>query len=438
MRKAVILGAAGRDFHNFNVYYRDRSDYEVVAFTAAQIPGISARTYPPELAGRRYPNGIPIVPESELAALVRAREIDEVIFAYSDTSHEQVMHLASIALAAGASFTILGPRDTMLEARHPVIAVVAARTGAGKSTISRYLMSALTAAGRKPVAVRHPMPYGQLNASVERYARTQDLLGGDISIEAMEEYQQHVNEGFVVFAGVDYAWILAAAETEGDTIIWDGGNNDMAFIRPDVTLTVLDPARLHEAARYFPGEANVRAADVLVVNKVNTVPVDAIEACIAEARQLNPRAAIFRMQSVEDVDHPDLIRDRQVLAIDDGPSLTHGGMAAGVAVRAALLYGAKLVDPRAYAVGSIARAFKEYAHIGPVLPALGYGNEQLSELARTIERTPCDAVLLGTPAPLDQLIEFRQPVAHARFFARDDGATSLADTVLELLARTRR
>jgi predicted GTPase len=434
----VILGAAGRDFHNFNVFYRDRPDCEVVAFTATQIPGIGGRTYPPELAGKCYPDGIPIVPESELAALVSTRAIDEVIFAYSDTTHEQVMHLASIALAAGASFTILGPRDTMLESRRPVVAVVAARTGAGKSTISRYLMSALTAAGRKPVAVRHPMPYGQLNATVERYASAHDVLTSGISVEAMEEYQQHVNEGFVVLAGVDYARILAAAEAEGDTIIWDGGNNDMSFVRPDVTLTVLDPVRLNEAGRYFPGEVNVRAADILVVNKVNAVSVGAVEACIAEARQLNPQAALFRMHSVEDVDYPELIRNRQVLAIDDGPSLTHGGMAAGVAARAARLLGAQLVDPRAYAVGSIARAFKEHAHIGAVLPALGYGKEQLAELAKTIERTPCDAVLLGTPAPLDRLIEFRQPVARARFFARDDGADSLGGAVLELLAKTRR
>jgi predicted GTPase len=430
----VILGAAGRDFHNFNMFYRDRPDCEVVAFTATQIPGIGGRTYPPELAGKRYPDGIPIVPESELTALVRVRAIDEVVFAYSDITHEQVMHLASIALAAGASFTILGPRDTMLDSRRPVIAVVAARTGAGKSTISRYLMSALAAAGRKPVAVRHPMPYGQVNASGERYASTHGVLSSRISVEAMEEYQQHVNEGFVVFAGVDYARILAAAEAEGDTIIWDGGNNDMSFVRPDVTLTVLDPVRLNEAARYFPGEVNIRAADILVVNKVNAVSAGAVEACIAEARQLNPRAALLRMQSVEDVDYPDLIRNRRVLAIDDGPSLTHGGMAGGVAVRAARLLGARLVDPRAYALGSIARAFKEHAHIGAVLPALGYGQEQLAELARTIELTPCDAVLLGTPAPLDRLIEFRQPVARARFFARDDGTTSLCETVLELLA----
>ena len=435
MRKVVILGAAGRDFHNFNTYYRHRCDYDVVAFTATQIPGIDTRTYPAELAGSRYLAGIPIVAESELAALIRTRSVDEVVFAYSDSTHEHVMHLASIALAAGACFTILGPRDTMLESRRPVVAVVAARTGAGKSTIARYLMAAMSAAGRKPVAVRHPMPYGPLHAAAERYASESDVLDSGISVEAMEEYQQHVREGFAVFAGVDYAVVLKAAESEGDTIIWDGGNNDMPFIRPDATVTVLDPTRLHEAARYFPGEVNVRAADILVVNKVNTVSPQAVEASIAEARRLNPRAAIVRMQSIERVDRPELIRNRRVLAIDDGPSLTHGGMPGGVAMRAAHLAGAQLVDPRRYAIGSIARAFEEHAHIGDVLPALGYGEEQLRELAATIERTPCDAVLLGTPAPLERLIRIRQPVARAHFFARDDAESSLGAALLRLLDR---
>jgi predicted GTPase len=433
VRKAVILGAAGRDFHNFNVFFRDNAQYDVVAFTATQIPGISGRIYPPELSGPRYPLGIPIVAESELVSLVRSRAVDDVVFAYSDSTHEHVMHLASAALAAGASFTLLGPRDTMLSCALPVVAVVAARTGAGKSTISRYLMAALKQAGRRPVAVRHPMPYEQLSARVERYASIEELLGAGLSIEALEEYQQHVGEGSVVYAGVDYALILAAAEREADVIIWDGGNNDMSFVRPDITITVLDPGRPDQGARYFPGEVNIRAADLLVVNKINTVTDDAIRACIAEARALNERAAVICMHSVEAVDRPELIRGRRVLAIDDGPSLTHGGMAEGVAGRAARLLDARLVDPRKYALGTIADAFADYPQIGRVLPALGYGERQLEDLAATIAHAECEAVLIGTPAPLDRLIDIPHPVAFARFHARDVAGISLASRVLELL-----
>ena len=320
----------------------------------------------------------------------------------------------------------------MLAATLPVIAVVAARTGAGKSTVSRYLMAALKSAGRSPVAIRHPMPYGDLTPRVERYACVQDVCDAKISIEAMEEYQQHVAEGFVVFAGVDYVKVLQAAEAEADAIVWDGGNNDMPFLRPDVTVTVLDPVRPNQGAHYFPGEVNIRAADILLVNKVNVAQEDAVEACIDEARRLNPKARVLRMQSVADVDHAELVRARRVLAVDDGPSLTHGGLSEGVAGRAARSLGAELVDPRRFAVGSVARAFDDYPHIGCVLPALGYGAVQLEELARTIERTPCDAVLLGTPAPLERLFPIPAPVAHARFYARDVEGSSLAAAVLGL------
>lgn len=433
VRKAVILGAAGRDFHNFNVFFRDNARYDVVAFTATQIPGISGRIYPPELSGSRYPLGIPIVAESELVSMIRSRAVDDVVFAYSDSTHEHVMHLASAALAAGASFTLLGPRDTMLSCAVPVVAVVAARTGAGKSTISRYLMAALKQAERRPVAIRHPMPYEQLSARVERYASIEDLLGAGLSIEALEEYQQHVGEGSVVYSGVDYALILGAAERESDVIVWDGGNNDMPFLRPDITVTVLDPGRPGEGARYFPGEVNIRAADLLVVNKINTVSDEAIRACIAEARALNERAAVICMHSVEVVDRPELIRGRRVLAVDDGPSLTHGGMAEGVAGRAARLLGAQLVDPRKYAVGTIASAFADYPRIGRVLPALGYGKAQLEDLAATIAHAECEAVLIGTPAPLDRLIDIPHPIAFAQFHARDVAGSSLASRVLELL-----
>ncbi len=433
VRKVVILGAAGRDFHNFNVRYRDDAAYDVVAFTATQIPGIDNRTYPAELCGERYPHGIPIVPERELVALIRARAVNDVIFAYSDSTHEHVMHLASAALAAGASFTLLGPQDSMLASTRPVVAVVAARTGAGKSTVSRYLMSALRKRGRRPVAVRHPMPYGQLSTRVERYATIEDVIGAGITLEEMEEYQQHVSEGGVVYAGVDYDRILRIAEQEGDIIVWDGGNNDMSFYRPDVTVTVLDPTRPGELATYFPGEANVRAADLLVINKVNAVAPDAVRACEEEARLLNESAPILRMASVAIVDRPDLVRGRRVLAIDDGPSLTHGGMPEGVAARTARELGAELVDPRSAAVGSIAEAFQRYPHMGPVLPALGYGSKQLEDLAQTIRRIECDTVLLGTPAPLEHIIEIRQEVARVSFHAQDVDGASLERSVFELL-----
>jgi predicted GTPase len=433
VRKVVILGAAGRDFHNFNVRYRDDPGYDVVAFTATQIPGIDARTYPAELCGARYPLGIPIVPERELVGLIRARAIDDVVFAYSDSTHEHVMHLASAVLAAGASFTLLGPRDVMLASTRPVLAVVAARTGAGKSTVARYLMAALRKRGFRPVAVRHPMPYGQLGTRVERYATADDVLDAPITIEEMEEYQQHVAEGGVVYAGVDYERVLRAAEEEGDIIVWDGGNNDMSFYRPDVTVTVLDPTRPRELAAYFPGEANVRAADLLVINKVNAVEPEAVLACEQEARRLNDYAPILRLASMATVDRPDLVRGRRVLAVDDGPSLTHGGMSEGVAMRAARELGAELVDPRAAACGSIAEAFQRYPHMGRGLPALGYGAAQLEELAATIRRVDCDTVLLGTPAPLEGLIAIRQDVARAGFHAADVDEESLERAVLELL-----
>lgn len=433
VRRVIILGAAGRDFHNFNLRFRDDPRYDVIAFTATQIPGIANRTYPAELCGDRYPHGIPIVPEEDLVALVRAQAVDEVVFSYSDVTHEHVMHLACASLAAGASFSLLGPRDTMLASTRPVVAVVAARTGAGKSTISRYLMAALERSGHRPVAVRHPMPYGALSTRVERYASTDDLLAAGITVEEMEEYQQHVDEGGVVYAGVDYDRVLRMAEQESDVIVWDGGNNDMPFYRPDVTVTVLDPVRPNESRRYFPGEANVRAADVLVVNKVNAVSAEAVQACIDEARTLNGSARVVCMRSVESVDRPDLVRDRRVLAIDDGPSLTHGGMSEGVAARAARMLGATLVDARTSAVGSIADAYRRYSHIGMALPALGYGRQQLDDLARTIERVECDTVLLGTPAPLDRLVRIDRPVARARFHAQDIDESSLQTSVLELL-----
>jgi len=433
--RTVILGAAGRDFHDFNLLYRDDPFTEVVAFTAAQIPDIDGRRYPPALAGPRYPDGIPIVAEDTLEALIVAQHVQRAVFAYSDVSHAHVMALAQRCLALGAEFVLPGPERTMLRSTLPVVAVCAVRTGCGKSALARWIAGELKARGRRVAVIRHPMPYGDLaRQAVQRFATRADLDAAGCTAEEREEYEPHLEAGHRVFAGVDYLRVLMAAEAEADVIVWDGGNNDMSFYRPDVTLTVLDPTRPGEAGRYFPGEANVRAADVLVVNKINVVSDDAVQACIDEARRFNASARIVRMASVEDVDRPELIRARRVLAVDDGPSLTHGGMAEGVAARAARLLGAELVDPREAAIGSIAEAYRTYPHIGMALPALGYGAEQLEELRRTIERIDCDAVLLGTPAPLERIIELRQPVAHAGFHARDADGSSLERTFLDLLA----
>lgn len=430
-RKAIILGAAGRDFHNFNVFFRDHAGYEVVAFTAAQIPYIEHRTYPAALAGPRYPAGIPIFPQSDLPELIRRYGADDVFFAYSDVRHEQVMHLACLAFACGASFHLLGPNDTMLKAGKPVIAVVAARTGAGKSTITRYLRAALAESGRKAVAVRHPMPYGRFGQAVERYATPQEVSGAAITVEEMEEYQQHVDEGGVVFSGVDYGRILERAEAECDVILWDGGNNDMAFYRPDLTIVVLDPLRPGEEDAYFPGEANVRAADIIVINKVNAAREEDIARARAAAQALNPSAPVVLMESVATLNRPEWVRGRNVLVVEDGPSVTHGGLSEAAGAAAARQLGARLVDPRPYAVGSLREAYAKYPQIGAVLPALGYSAGQLEELRQSIARVPCDAVVLGTPADLARVIEIEKPVARVRFAAEEVAHTRLRDWVLE-------
>jgi predicted GTPase len=431
VRNAIILGAAGRDFHNFNVFFRHHPGYRVVAFTATQIPYIEQRTYPAALAGPNYPAGIPIHPESELADLIRTLAVDDVFFAYSDVRHEQVMHLAALAFSCGASFHLLGPHDTMLEANKPVVAVVAARTGAGKSTVTRYLRAALAEAGQKVVAVRHPMPYGRFDQAVERYATSEDVVGSGITVEEMEEYQQHVDEGGVVFAGVDYGQVLARAEAEADIILWDGGNNDMAFYRPDLTITMLDPLRPGEEAAYFPGEANVRAADVIVINKVNAAAAADVERARAAAQELNPAAPVLLMNSVASVDRPELVRGKQVLVVEDGPSVTHGGMVDAVGAAAARALGAQLVDPRPYAVGSLQEAYAKFPRLGQVLPALGYSPAQREELRQSINHTPCDAVLLGTPSHLARAMDIEQPVARVRFVAEDLSQPTLRELVLQ-------
>jgi predicted GTPase len=437
-RKAIILGAAGRDFHNFNVFFRHNPAYRVVAFTAAQIPYIQCRTYPAALAGTRYPAGIPVFPESKLESLIQRHGVHDVFFSYSDLTHAQVMHLASRALAHGASFHLLGPRDTMLDSARPVVAVVGSRTGCGKSTVTRYVCNALRGKGMRPVMVRHPMPYNALDHASERYRTPQEVLAAPITVEEMEEYQQHVEQGGTVFAGVDYAEILGQAEAEGDLILWDGGNNDMAFYRPDVTVTVLDPLRPGQEDAYHPGEANIRAADILVVNKVNEAAPDVVEQTLATARRINPGAALITMESGATVDKPELIKGKRVLVVEDAPSVTHGGLSEAAGAVMARRHGAEPVDPRGYALGSLRDAYLNFPHLGPVLPSLGYSAEQREELRLTIENTQCDAVLLGTPADLGAMFGLTKPVARVHFEARDHSRPTLRDVLWSKLRKVKK
>jgi len=430
-RRAIILGAAGRDFHNFNVFFRENLEYDVVAFTATQIPFIENRVYPPSLAGRCYPEGIPIYLESQLPELIEKHRVEDAFFSYSDVTHEHVMHLASVVMSKGASFHLLGPEDTMIKSRKPVVAVVGSRTGVGKSTISRYVFRSLSWDGWKPVVVRHPMPYGNFDRAVERYESVQDVVGSGITVEEMEEYEQHVEQGGTVFSGVDYGRILEKAEEEGDVILWDGGNNDMSFYKPDLTITVLDPTRPGEEDKYHPGETNIRMAQVVVINKVNVAPKEDVDGTVEAARQLNPKAHIVLTESVETIDKPELVRGKEVLVVEDGPSVTHGGIREAVGARAAKLYGAKLVDPRKYAVGSIKESYTKFKQMGSVMPALGYSKRQLKDLERSVNNVPCDAVLLGTPANLSLVIEINKPVARVKFEAKDVSKPTLQDFVLE-------
>ncbi|MFQ6074417.1 MAG: cyclic 2,3-diphosphoglycerate synthase, partial [Candidatus Bathyarchaeia archaeon] len=386
------MGAAGRDFHNFNVYYRNNPKYEVVAFTATQIPGIEKRAYPPELAGPDYPNGIPIYPERDLPELIKEHGVNEVVFAYSDVSHEYVMHRASIALANGADFRLLGPFATMLKAEVPVVSVCAVRTGSGKSQTSRRVTEILRKKGFKVVVVRHPMPYGDLTKQVcQRFASREDLDKQECTIEEREEYEPHINNGIIVYAGVDYERILREAEKEADIIVWDGGNNDMPFYKPDLHIVVADPHRPGHEIVYHPGETNLRMADVVVINKVDTANPANVQTVRKNVKRLNPKAIIIEAASPITVDKPELIKGRKVLVVEDGPTLTHGNMPYGAGTIAAKRLGAtEIVDPRPYAVGSIVKTFEEYPHLGAVLPAIGYGKEQIKELEETINQTPCD------------------------------------------------
>ena len=429
--KVLIMGAAGRDFHNFNVVYRGNPRCRVVAFTAYQIPNIAGRTYPPALAGKGYPRGIPIYPESELPRLIRDLKVQEVVFSYSDVSHEEVMHRASLALAAGADFKLLGPGSTMLRSRRPVVSVGAVRTGCGKSQTSRLLARLLHARGLKVAVVRHPMPYGKdLNAQrLQRFETRADLDRHECTIEEREEYEAHLQAGRVVFAGVDYAAILAAAEKEADVVLWDGGNNDFPFFRTGLHVVVADPHRPGHELSWHPGEANVRLADVIVINKVNTAPKKAVEAVAANVRALNPRAKILRAASVVTVEDAPSVRGRRVLVVEDGPTLTHGGMAYGAGTVAARACGARIVDPRPWAAGSLKKVFRDFPHLKDVLPAMGYGARQVAELKRTIEAAPCDLVLVGTPFDLGRLLKSRKPMRRVSY-ELDEGTARALDREL--------
>ena len=415
-RRVLIMGAAGRDFHNFNVRYRDDEGVEVVAFTATQIPFIDDRTYPASLAGARYPNGIPIHDESELTDLIRDRKVDEVVFAYSDVSHEHVMHKASEALAAGATFSLLGPNETMLKATVPVVAVCAVRTGSGKSQTTRAIAQTLKDAGKRVVAVRHPMPYGNLEKQrVQRFATHEDLDKHDTTIEEREEYEPHIASGTVIYAGVDYGEILEQAQAECDVLLWDGGNNDLPFYAPDVHVVVADPLRAGHETSYHPGEANLRMADAIVINKMDSASTDQVNALMATIHQVNHGATVVKANSRVTVDDPSLIAGKRVLVVEDGPTLTHGDMKFGAGVVAARAQGAdEIVDPRPWAIGTIDETFRKY-DVGPVLPAMGYSNGQLAEMEKIIDTAEADVVVIGTPIDLRRVIEIRKPAVRVRY-----------------------
>jgi len=429
VRRVVIMGAAGRDFHNFNVVYRDDPAHQVVAFTATQIPGIAGRRYPPELAGPLYPDGIPIIPESALDELLRREAIDEVIFAYSDVSHETVMHAGSRALAGGADFSLLGPRRTMLAAHRPVVAICAVRTGSGKSQTTRRVAEIMAQAGLRVAVVRHPMPYGDLVAQrVQRFETAADLDAQNATIEEREEYEPHIAAGRVVFAGVDYAAILAAAEAEADVILWDGGNNDLPFYRPDLLIVVADPLRAGDELHYHPGEAVLRMADVVIINKVDSAAVGQVAQVRADVARLNPGATLLEARSAVRVDAP--IDGALVVVVEDGPTLTHGSMTYGAGIVAARRFGAEPVDPRPYAVGSIAEVLDRYPDLGPLVPAMGYGDEQTRELAATLDAVPADLVLAATPIDLTRVLSLNKPVVRVRYDLQETDPEAFA-AVLE-------
>jgi len=433
MKKAIIMGAAGRDFHNFNVFFRSNTDYRVVAFTATQIPDIEDRKYPAVLSGESYPEGIPIYPEEELSSLIKKHDISEVFFAYSDVSHEYVMHKASQVHAAGASFTLLGPDETMIKSQLPLISVCAVRTGCGKSQTSRKIALLLKEKGKRIVVIRHPMPYGDLAAQkVQRFATYEDMIEQECTIEEMEEYEPHIKNGIIVYAGVDYGAILEEAEKEADIILWDGGNNDFSFYRADLEIVVVDPHRPGHELLFHPGETNFRRAQVLVINKIDSAEKEKLGLLLENIKQFNPDATIIRANSTISVPEGEEISGKTVLVVEDGPTLTHGGMPYGAGIIAATQYGAsKIVDPRPYAVGSIKETFQKFSHLDKVLPAMGYGKKQTAELAQTIDKANCDLVVSGTPIDLGRLIKTNKRILRVSYDLEEIGSPDLKEVLRE-------
>ena len=426
--RAIIMGAAGRDFHNFNVLFRKNYVYNILAFTATQIPGIEGRVYPPRFSGTNYPDGIPIYSEEKLGELIRENGAQQVIFSYSDVSYEHVMHKASIVLAAGADFCLLSPSSTMLKAKVPVISVCAVRTGSGKSQTTGRIYEILKKKGNKVVIVRHPMPYGDLTTRVcQRYSSLKDLDECGCTIEEREEIEPHLLKGMIVYSGVDYEEILREAEKESDIIIWDGGNNDLPFLKPSLHIVIVDPQRPGHEIMYYPSETNLRLAEVIIINKIDTADPKSVEAVKKNIKEINPEATIIEAASPITVDKPELIRGRRVLIIEDGPTLTHGGMSYGAGTIAAKNLGSEIVDPRPYAIGTIKKVYKQYPHIGKVLPALGYNPKQLEELEKTINSAPCDAIILGTPANLKRLLKLNKPTAQAKYELKELGSPNLEE-----------
>jgi len=430
-KRVIIMGAAGRDFHNFNVYFRDNQDYEIVAMTAAQIPDIEGRKYPAELAGKMYPQGIDIYAEEELPRLIKEKEVDEVVFSYSDVSHEHVMHKASEVNAAGAGFKLMGPRETMLKSRKPVVSVCAVRTGIGKSQTTRRVCDILKNQGKKVVVIRHPMPYGDLSKQIcQRFATYEDMDKHECTIEEREEYEPHIDRGMVVYAGVDYQKILEEAEKEADVLVWDGGNNDLPFYQPDLHLVLVDPHRPGHELKYYPGEANLRMADAVLINKIDTADLDGIEEVRKNVEAINPGAVVVDGASPIFPGEPEKIKDKRVLIVEDGPTLTHGEMAYGAGTIAARKFGAaEIVDPRSHATGSIKETFEEHRHLTNLIPAMGYGEKQIKELEKTISRVDCDTVIVGTPIDLRKVIKIKQDAVRIRYELEEIGHPKLEEVL---------
>ncbi|MCL2844095.1 MAG: cyclic 2,3-diphosphoglycerate synthase [Chitinivibrionia bacterium] len=439
-RKVIIIGAAGRDFHNFNTFFRDNDKYEVVAFTAAQIPDIAGRKYPASLAGTLYPEGIPIFAQDELQELIKKNNIDECVFSYSDINYKDLMNIGALVNAAGADFSMMGHKNTAIKSTKPVIAVLAVRTGCGKSQTSRKIIEVLMKQGLKVIAVRHPMPYGDLEAQkVQRFATVEDLKKNKCTIEEMEEYEPHVSRGNVIYAGVDYEAILRAAENDPsgcDVVLWDGGNNDFSFFQPDLIVAVADPHRPGHEVSYYPGEVSLRMADVVVINKIDSATKENVEIVKANIKKVNPKAVVIDANSALTVDKPELIKDKRVLVVEDGPTLTHGEMKIGAGVVAAQRFGAKeLIDPRNVAVGKIKETFEIYPNIGTLLPAMGYGEKQMSDLAETIDKVDCDTVVIATPIDLQRVIKINKPCVKIGYDLDEIGTPNLETVLKDFVAK---